>query len=59
MVEGVNSPAATPSIAYMSQVAQASMYLNNVMSQAMLLKSKLGYIPLMELGTSRTLNLMG
>lgn len=59
MVEAVTSAVQSiPNIAYYSQVAQANMYLTNVMNQAMLLKSRLGSVPLMEFGTSRTLNIL-
>jgi hypothetical protein len=55
MVQGVTS-SVIPNIAYYSQVAEASMYLTNVMNEAMLLKSRLGSEPLMDAGTSKTLN---
>lgn len=57
MVQGITSTV-IPNIAYYSQVAQASMYLSNVMNEAMLLKSQLGAMPIMEMGTSKTLNTM-
>lgn len=60
MVEGVTSAVQSiPNIAYYSQVAQANMYLTNVMNQAMLLKSRLGSMPLMEFGTSKIMNVLG
>lgn len=59
MVEGVAAAVPSiPNIAYYSQIAQANMYLTNVMNQAMLLKSKLGSMPLMEYGTSKIMNVM-
>lgn len=58
MIQGISSTV-IPNIAYFSQVAQASMYLTNLMNEAMILKSRLGTMPapVMEPGTSKSVNM--